>query len=250
MPRFFVTDGSLTPDVTEVTLTGEDARHISLSLRMAVGEEVTLADGRGWEYSARLSAMTKETVTAEVLSSARSTAELPFPIHLYMGFPKGDKLDTVIEKAVELGAATVTPFLSSRCIRRPAAEKGERLLERCNRIARGAAGQCGRALLPEVRPTLSYEEMLKAATACALPLFCYEGEGTEPLGRILASHPHPASVAVIVGSEGGFSPEEADAALAAGCVLTGLGKRILRCETAPLLALSCLGFFYDFGQTT
>ena len=250
MPRFFVTDGTLTPDVAEVTLTGEDARHISLSLRMAVGDEVTLSDGRGYEYAARLAAITKETVTAEVLSSARSAAELPFPIHLYMGYPKGDKLDTVIEKAVELGAATVTPFLSSRCVRRPAAEKGERLLERYNRIARGAAGQCGRALLPEVRPTLSFDEMLRAARESELTLFCYEGEGTVPLGAVLADFPQPASIAVIVGSEGGFSPEEAAAARAARCVPTGLGKRILRCETAPLLALSCLGFFYDFGKST
>jgi 16S rRNA (uracil1498-N3)-methyltransferase len=250
MPRFFVTDGTLTPTAAAVTLTGEDARHLSLSLRMAVGEEITLSDGQGNEYAARLSAMTREAVTAEILAVERSESELPFPIHLYMGYPKGDKLDTVIEKAVELGAATVTPFLSSRCVRRPAAEKGERLLERYNRIARGAAGQCGRALLTEVRPTLSFEGMLRAACESELALFCYEGEGTVPLGAALAAHRHPASVAVIVGSEGGFSPEEAAAARAAGCILTGLGRRILRCETAPLLALSCLGFFYDFGQTT
>ena len=248
MPRFFLTDGTLSPDAAAVTLAGEDARHIALSLRMAVGEEITLADGCGYEYRARLSAITPTAVSADILAAARSSAEPPFPIHLYMGYPKGDKLELVIEKAVELGVASITPFISSRCIRRPAGDKTERLSERYNKIARSAAGQCGRALLPTVHAPLSFDAMLKKAGECALSLFCYEGEGVGQIGRVLPEHPAPASVAVIVGAEGGFSPEEAAAARAAGCVPTGLGRRILRCETAPLVALSCLDFFYEFGQ--
>lgn len=248
MPRFFLTDGTLTPDAAAATLTGEDARHIALSLRMAVGDEVTLSDGQGYEYRARLSAITPTEVTADILAAERSRSELAFPIHLYMGYPKGDKLELVIEKAVELGAASVTPFISSRCIRRPAAEKTDRLSERYNKIARSAAGQCGRALLPTVHPPISFDEMLRRVGECELALFCYEGEGVLPIGCILPAHPAPRAVAVIVGSEGGFSPEEAEAARAAGCVMTGLGTRILRCETAPLVALSCLDFYYDFGK--
>ena len=247
MPRFFLTDGSLTPTSTLATLLGEDARHIALSLRMAVGDEVTLSDGQGYEYRARLSAITPTEVTADILAAERSRTELAFPIHLYMGYPKGDKLELVIEKAVELGAASVTPFISSRCIRRPAAEKTDRLSERYNKIARSAAGQCGRALLPTVHPPISFDEMLRRTGECDLALFCYEGEGVLPIGRILPEHPAPRAVAVIVGSEGGFAPEEAEAASKAGCVMTGLGTRILRCETAPLVALSCLDFYYDFG---
>ncbi len=249
MPRFFVTDGSLTPATGTVTLGGEDARHIALSLRMAVGEEITLSDGAGNEYTARLSSLTPTAVSAAVTAVAPSAREFGFPIHLYMGYPKGDKLDLVIEKAVELGVHTVTPFLSSRCIRRPAEDKTARLAERYNKIARAAAGQCGRAVLPRVLPPLSFPAMLAAATAADLPLFCYEGEGTLPIPRVLASHPSPRAVAVIVGAEGGFSPDEAEAAQRAGAILTGLGTRILRCETAPLVALSCLGYAYDFGQS-
>ena len=91
--------------------------------------------------------------------------------------------------------------------------------------------------------------MLRAAREAELTLFCYEGEGTEPISRVLDRIPRPASVAVIVGSEGGFSPEEAAAACAAGCISTGLGRRILRCETAPIVALSCLAYRYDFGHS-
>ena len=246
MPRFFLTDGSLTT-AAFATLSGDDARHIALSLRMAVGEEITLADGQGYEYRARLSAITPTAVTAEILSAERSRSETAFPIHLYMGYPKGDKLELVIEKAVELGVASITPFISSRCIRRPAAEKTDRLSERYNKIARAAAGQCGRALLPTVHPPISFDTMLARARESALALFCYEGDGVRPIGRVLPEYPTPASVSVIVGAEGGFSAEEAAAAAAAGCLPIGLGKRILRCETAPLVALSCLDFYYDFG---
>ena len=248
MPRFFLTDGSITPDAASATLTGDDARHIALALRMAVGEEITLADGQGFEYRARLSAITPTEVTADILSAERSRSELAFPIHLYMGYPKGDKFELVIEKAVELGVASITPFISSRCIRRPAAEKTDRLSERYNKIARSAAGQCGRALLPTVQAPLSFDDMLKRATESSFALFCYEGDGVRQIGDLLPTLPYPASVAVIVGAEGGFSPEEAADACRAGCIPTGLGRRILRCETAPLAALSCLDFYYDFRQ--
>ena len=248
MPRFFITDGSLTSETTEAVLTGDEARHVALSLRMAVGEELTLSDGRGREYRCRLSAITPERVTATVLSSSLSDTEYPFSLRLFMAYPKGDKLETVIEKAVELGATAITPFLSSRCVRRPAEEKGARLLARYNKIALAAAGQCGRATLPEVTETLTFREAIAAAADCELALLCYEGEGTAPVARVLEGVSSPRSVAVIVGSEGGFSPEEAAAAQAAGLTPVGLGKRILRCETAPLVALSCLGYRYGFGQ--
>ena len=246
MPRFFLTDGSLSPASQTAALVGDDARHIALSLRMAVGDEITLADGQGFEYRARLLAINPTEVTAEILEAFRSKNELAFPIHLYMGYPKGDKFELVIEKAVELGVASITPFISSRCIRRPAQDKTDRLTDRYNKIARSAAGQCGRALLPTVNPPLSFGEMLRSARGDELSLFCYEGEGVRQIGQILPEFPHPASVSVIVGAEGGFSPEEAIEACAAGCVPTGLGRRILRCETAPLVALSCLDFYYDF----
>ncbi len=248
MPCFFVTDGSLAEGARELVLSGEEARHISLSLRMAVGDSLTLSDGVGHLYACRIFGITKEAVRVEVLSSYAAESEPQIPIHLFMGYPKGDKLELVIEKAVELGAASITPFVSERCVRRPAEEKEARLTERFGRIARAAAGQCGRARLPAVNPSLSFPEMLRRAGGCELPLFCYEGAGTTPLPRLLAEAAAPREIAVIVGSEGGFSPEEAEAAERAGCRLVGLGSRILRCETAPLMALSCLSFFYELSE--
>ena len=247
MPRFFLTDAA--PLADTLTHSREDARHIALSLRMRVGDEITVSDGAGTDYRCRLTAITPEEVTAAVLSSAPAVTEPPLSIHLYMGYPKGDKLELIIEKAVELGAGAVTPFLSSRCIRRPAEEKASRQRERLLRIARAAAEQCGRGILPTVGEPLSFGEMLKAATAADLVLFCYEGEGTSPLPSVLTGRKTPCSVAVIVGSEGGFSPEEAESARAAGALPVGLGHRILRCETAPLMALSCLSYAFELRQS-
>ncbi len=246
MPRFYLTDGSLGRGAGEITLLGEDARHISLSLRMRVGDEITVSDGAGQDYLCRLTALLPDRVSAEVLSPLPKRGEFPFPIHLYMAYPKGDKLDLIIEKAVELGASSITPFVSSRCVRRPAAEKTARLSERYNKIARAAAGQCGRAVLPTVGTPLDFPGMLKAASEAQVSLFCYEGEGTLPLPSVLRDIPSPASVAVIIGSEGGFSEEEAAAARAARLTPVGLGERILRCETAPLAALSFLLYRYGF----
>ncbi len=248
MPRFFLPGAAGFTVGGELTLLPEDARHIALSLRMAVGDALIVSDGEGNDACCRLESISPSSVSARVTEVRRGEGEPPLPIYLYMGYAKGDKIETVIQKAVELGVSEVIPFFSSRCIRRPAGEKNARLGERYNKIAREAAGQCGRSRLPKVAEPLSFPDMLKAATTADLALFCYEGEGTEPLSRLLPAGRMPGSVAVVVGSEGGFSPEEAAAAAAAGCRLTGLGKRILRCETAPLFALSCLAYVYDLGN--
>ncbi len=248
MPRFFLPGAAGFSVGGELTLPPEDARHIALSLRMAVGETVTVSDGEGRDALCRLERISPASVSVRVTEVLPGAGEPPLPIYLYMGYPKGDKIETVIQKAVELGVTAIFPFFSSRCIRRPAEEKNARLGERYNRIAREAAGQCGRSRLPRVGEPLSFPAMLASASAAALPLFCYEGGGTRPISSLLPSAPPPASVAVIVGSEGGFSPEEAAAAEAAGCRMTGLGNRILRCETAPLFALSCIVCAYDLGN--
>ncbi len=244
MPRFFIDRNEIKDG--RVTLTGEDARHISRALRMAVGDALVLSDGEGNELSCRLVAFTDETVTAEILHEAPSENESPIEVHLYQGYPKGDKLETVIEKAVELGVTTVTPFLSSFVVKRPQAEKGEKLLARHNKIAAAAAQQCGRARLPQVLPTLPFDAMLRDALSRGPVLFCYEGGGTTPLPAVLHALPvGTRALSIIIGSEGGFSGKEAEAAVAAGAIPTGLGKRILRAETAPLLVLSAISYAFE-----
>ena len=242
MPRFFIPEGGIQNGT--VTFTGEDARHISLSLRMAVGDTLTAVTTDGYEHTCRLSAFRRECVTAEVVESVKSPVEPPYRVTLYQGYPKGDKLELILQKAVELGVYSVVPFESSRCIKRPSPDRADRQHERLCRIAHDAAMQCGRGILPSVGKPLSFDAMLEAAKKHELALFCYEGEGTAPLSLLLPKDA-PRDVAVIVGSEGGFSPDESARAAALGLSLCGLGRRILRCETAPLFVLSSLLFQYD-----
>ncbi len=244
MPKFYWKPAANAAVGDRLILCGDTARHLSLSLRLGVGDEVTLFDGEGRDLACRLARLSPTEVTAEVTAITPSGGELPFALSLYFGYPKGEKLDFIIEKAVELGACRIVPFVSSRCVRRPHEEKREKQRAREARIAESAACQCGRGRVPEVSAPLSFSAALAQAAAAELPLFCYEGKGTVPLAEVLLSLPAaPRSVAVITGAEGGFSPEEAAAARAAGCRFVGLGERILRCETAPLAALSFLSLF-------
>ena len=243
MPRFFVPDSGFSEST--VTITGSDARHISFALRMAAGEEITVCDMRGRSHTCRLTLLDGERVMAEILETQESENESPVRIHLFQAYPKSDKLELIVQKAVELGAFTVTPFESERCIKRPRAEKVAHITERLNKIAHEAAKQCGRSILPTVQAPISFDEMLREASAHPLCLFCYEGDGTKSLKDICLEHPDVRELALVIGSEGGFSAKEAEAAEKAGLCMTGLGKRILRCETAPLFALSAISCLYE-----
>ncbi len=243
MPRFFVPDSGFSENT--VTITGSDARHISFALRMAAGEEITVCDMKGQTHLCRLEALDGETVSAVILETVPSENESPVRIHLFQAYPKADKLEFIVQKAVELGAAAITPFESERCIKRPKADKIAHVTERQSKIAAEAAKQCGRSVLPAVHAPISFEEMIREASRYPLCLFCYEGEGTRSLKEICAEHPEAREIALVIGSEGGFSAREAQAARDARMQMTGLGKRILRCETAPLFALSAISCLYE-----
>ena len=242
MQRFFVDQNSYNGET--VTIRGKDAYHISRSLRMKKGEEISVCLPDGNILICKLLSFSDSEVTAEVVSKEECRSESPVRINVYIALPKGDKFDTVVQKAVECGAYSVTPFMSERCIAK-AGDGFEKKLERLNRIAYEAAKQCGRGIVPTVKPLLSYEKMLGEAALADLPLFCYEAEGTLPLGRLLKRD--VKSISVIVGSEGGFSQKEALLAKENGLLLAGLGPRILRCETAPTFVLSCLTLYYELG---
>ena len=243
MPRFFTPSENF--DGNTVKITGDDARHIARALRMAVGDEITACDMQGREHICRLTRIRDEECVCEIISSREGMTEAPVHITLYMGYPKGDKLEFVIQKAVELGASRIVPFESSRCVKRPKGDKIEKQTARLQRIAEEAAKQCGRSRLTEVATPISFKSAIEEAKAAELSLFCYEGDGTRSMKDIISEAPQPKTVAIIVGCEGGFSIEEADAAIAAGLSPTNLGPRILRCETAPIYALSCLSFAYE-----
>lgn len=243
MPRFFVTK----EDVSEncVIIRGDDAFHIARALRMAVGDEITVADMQGVEYSCRLTKIRDEACECEILESRCGKTESPVDITLYMAYPKGDKLEVIIQKAVELGALRIVPFESSRCVKRPKADKAEKQNARLCKIAEEAAKQCGRSRLPEVSMPISFSEMLVKAKEADLTLFCYEGDGTIRLSDALAKKENPKTLSVVVGCEGGFSIEEAKTAVDAGLLAVNLGPRILRCETAPTAVLSIISYVFE-----
>jgi 16S rRNA (uracil1498-N3)-methyltransferase len=246
MPRFFVDPTELSGDT--VTLSGDVHRHISLSLRMAVGDTLILSDGEGFEADGRILAMSGSETTVALSARRTGEAELPLSVHLYQGNPKGDKSELILQKATELGAASVTFFESSRTVARVVPERAEKQRTRLVRIATEAAGQCGRARIPRVTLPLSFEAALaEAKKTCDLVLFCYEAQKEGALLSVLeeAKDAGVKSIAVFVGPEGGFSESEAAVAVASGARAVMLGRRILRCETAPIYAISCIGAYFE-----
>ena len=247
MPRFFVSAEHIVGNT--LILTGDDAHHVARSLRMAAGETITVCDENAMEYECKLTSFEQDKrVLAEILSAKPSETEPPYKAVLFQALPKGEKFDSIIQKAVECGVYEIVPFESSRCIAKVKADgEVDKTKRRC-RIAEEAAKQSGRGRVPAVKPTVSYAQMLSMASECDLCLFCYEGEGTETLASILDSMtdlPTCPKIGIVVGSEGGFSPEEAARAQEVGMKMTGLGKRILRTETAAPFVLGCLVYRFE-----
>ena len=240
MPRFFVE--SVENDFIEIN--GDDARHISLSLRMKKGESLVLCDGKGREAEAVIREAFPESVVLDITERRDSIAEPKTEVVLYQAIPKFDKLEYIIQKSVELGVSKIVPVLSSRCISRPDEKTMKKKLERLRKIADEAAKQSGRGKLPEVGELLSFKnavaEMVKAET----PIFFFE-HAEYPLHEIMEKR-RGGKIAMMVGSEGGFSEEEAAFAAEKGALIASLGPRILRCETAPVAALSAI--MYAAGE--
>lgn len=243
MPKFFVPEKSITG--TSVSISGDDAFHIARSLRMAVGDIIEVSDGNSHEYLCRLEKIRDDECIAAIIEAKIGVAEPPLDITLFMAMPKGDKLEYVVQKAVELGALCIIPFESERCIKRPSPDKIEKMTARLGRIAHEAAKQCGRSRLPKVLPMIKFEDMLSLISTFDLPIFCYEGKGATPLRSVLEASGMPKTVCAIVGSEGGFSKREAESIVSAGGICVGLGPRILRCETAPDYVLSALSYHFE-----
>ena len=236
MHRFYA-EGELSPEGL-AKLSEEDVRHAQRVLRMQAGDALELFAG-GRRYAAVLLADDAEGLRCRVSAELPST-EAKLRVTLYQGLPKADKMEWIVQKAVELGAVAVTPFFSRFCVAAP--KKEEQKNARYARIAAEAAKQCGRGILPRVGMPLTFAQLCGALPAYDAALLCYEGGGA-PLRALAARLPRGARVALITGAEGGFAPDEARALQQAGAAAIGLGPRILRCETAPLAALAALMAF-------
>ena len=243
MNRFFINDDISTVSDESFLITGANLKHIRLSLRLKTGESVVLCDGNGTEYVCVLDKITDDTAVARVVDCMRSGAESACRTSLFFALPKGDKTELIIEKAVELGVYELCPFISARCISRPDAKSLEKKTARWQAIAESAAKQSGRGIIPKVNPTVSYNQALAAAKDFDACLFFYENAEGKTIEK---RHTEYGRVALFTGAEGGFSEEEvASAASMENCEVLTLGKRILRCETAPLAALSVLAYLED-----
>ena len=241
MVRFFVSRSELLAD--RVTLTGENAQHAKV-LRLKAGEEVLLCDGEGKECLCRVEEMDAKSLTVSVLQRRESITEPAVRVSVYMAFPKADKLEHVIQKATELGAYEIVAFPSARCISKPDEKSLAKKLERWQKIAASAAEQSGRGRIPQVLTLPSYKAALERAAGADKALLFYENEHATTLKMALAGEYY--SVSLLTGPEGGLEESEVKQALDAGLSVCTLGSRILRCETAPLCALSAV--MYDSGE--
>lgn len=243
MPRFFFHKNESSHEC--VTLTGESASHIAQSLRMSVGEAITLCDGEGFDYLGKLSSVSRESVTVSIEKVVPSTAEPPYRARLYQCLPKGDKFETVIQKSVECGVFEIVPVQSSRCIVKMKPEDSAKKLVRYNRIAEEAAKQSGRGVIPRVLAPMSFREAVAAMAKDGMSFLCYENEDGKTLSDLIRQSERPETVSFLIGPEGGLSPKEVALATESGVYPISLGERILRTETASPFVLAILAAFYE-----
>jgi 16S rRNA (uracil1498-N3)-methyltransferase len=230
-----------------VTFDADEAHHIVHVRRLEPGAVVTAVDGHGHEVTVRLTRVDRRAVEGEIVGRTIRGSESPFPLTLAQGIPKASKLDLIIRMATELGVVLVIPLLLERTIARPVPAEASHRVLRWQRIAREAAKQSGRAVIPEVRAPITLDRWLTAPAERGLFVCLREGERT-PLAAALPSLPPPCAT-ILVGPEGGLSSAEVDRARAAGAVVVGLGPRILRTETAGPVALALLQARYgDLGR--
>ncbi len=236
MPRFFLEN----VEGDTLYIDGQDARHIACSLRMQVGDTLTVCNGKGEDLSCAITALSPEQVVLSVTEREKTVSEPTVAVTLYQGLPKGDKLEWIIQKAVELGVTRIVPVVTARSIAK-ASERDNKKTARLQKIADEAAGQSGRGILPIVEMPVTFKQAA-ARMAEENTVVFYECGG-EPLTKL--ANQWGAQLSVFVGPEGGIAPSEIETLTANGAKLATLGPRILRCETAPIAALSAIMVLTD-----
>ena len=239
MTRFFASQEEMSGE--RILLTGENAQHAKV-LRMKPGETVLVCDGEGQECLCQI--FSTDPWELRVTERRASRSEAAVRVSVYMAFPKADKLEHVIQKATELGAYEIVAFPSARCVSRPDEKSLKKKLERWQKIAASAAEQSGRGRIPQVVALKSFSEALSRACQAEKALMFYEHEEALTLKTALTGAYR--TVSLLTGPEGGLEEGEVSQARTAGMQVCTLGKRILRCETAPLCALSAV--MYDAGE--
>lgn len=243
MQRFFVEPHQIDEEAHQIHITGSDVNHISNVLRMKTGEELWISDGSKYEYRCTIESFEPDEVLLHIVYSQEPEYELPCRIYLFQGLPKADKMELIIQKAVELGAYEIIPVETKRCVVKLDGRKSAKKTARWQQIAESAAKQSKRMLIPNVHEVLTFREALKYAESMDVRLVPYElARGMQETKEILAGIEPGQSVGIFIGPEGGFEEKEIEAAIEGGANPITLGRRILRTETAGLAILSVLLF--------
>ena len=243
MQRFFVEPHQIDEEAHQIHITGSDVNHISNVLRMKTGEELWISDGSKYEYRCTIESFEPDEVLLHIVYSQEPEYELPCRIYLFQGLPKADKMELIIQKAVELGAYEIIPVETKRCVVKLDGKKSAKKTARWQQIAESAAKQSKRMLIPNVHEVLTFREALKYAESMDIRLVPYElARGMQETKEILAGIEPGQSVGIFIGPEGGFEEKEIEAAIEGGAKPITLGRRILRTETAGLAILSVLMF--------
>lgn len=244
MQHFFVTPDQVSGE--KVYIEGSDVNHMKNVLRMKHGEEVEISDGNNHRYICSIESFEADSVVLQIKEELKVDTELPSKIYLFQGLPKSDKMELIIQKAVELGVYEVIPVVTKRAVVKLDAKKADKKVSRWKEIARSAAKQSARGIVPEVAPVVDYKTALKQAKELDVVLIPYElAEGMETTRKVIGSIRPGQSVGIFIGPEGGFEKEEVLLAIEEGAKEITLGKRILRTETAGLTTLSVLMYHLE-----
>ena len=244
MSHFFINSNQVAGEL--LTIIGDDVNHMKNVLRMRSGEAFTAADEKGEFYRCEIEELEKTQVTAKILWKEQGTTELSSKIYLFQGLPKSDKMELIIQKAVELGAYEIIPVATKRAIVKLDAKKEASKLKRWQAIAEGAAKQSGRMLIPQISEVKTYGEALQMASKLDINVIPYEcAKGMDGTREIFGKIKPGMSVGVFIGPEGGFEESEVEKAKELGISPVTLGKRILRTETAGLTTLSILMYLLE-----
>jgi 16S rRNA (uracil1498-N3)-methyltransferase len=243
MARFFVSGDSIKQN--KAVITGSDAKHIARVLRLLPGEVIWLAAGDNREFAARITKITNQEVVCEIIAGKEICTEPPVQITLYQGLPKGGKMELVVQKSTELGVSRIVPVICERTIVRLDPAKADQRRIRWQRIAAEAAKQSRRTVIPEVSEPLTLDKALEQLSRGVLALMPWEEEIGCGIGAVLKKG-IKKEAAVFIGPEGGFSRREADLARSNGVFLVSLGPRIIRTETAGIVALAVI--LYELGD--
>ena len=244
MHHFFVTQEQVKEE--KIWIEGSDVNHIKNVLRMKIGEELHISDGNNKKYLCEIETMSSDVVCAQIIEELASDTELPSKIYLFQGLPKSDKMELIVQKAVELGVYEIIPVATKRAVVKLDDKKAAKKVERWNSISEGGAKQSGRNVVPEVKHVMSYKEAMQYAKDLDVVLIPYElAEGMDETRQVIEAIRPGQSVGIFIGPEGGFETAEVEYALEQGAKAITLGKRILRTETAGLTTLSIIMYHLE-----